>query len=638
MARPASWRHAGDPPVIYVVANGAVRAPAVGDRLLARLRRAGDGSYDAQPMHRIVDREPATIVGRFQAVGAGGVITPSQRGRATEFSVADAGPAATGDLVRARVTRRGRHRAEAEILDVIAPAGHPRAFSLAAIHDAEIPHEFPAEVEAAADAAEPPSLGSRTDLRGLPLVTIDGADARDFDDAVFAEPDRDGWHLVVAIADVAHYVRPGSALDREAYNRGNSVYFPDMVVPMLPAALSNGLCSLRPDEDRACLAVHLWLDGTGTLRKHRFERALMRSTARLTYTEAQRNRDQPPLKNLFAAYEALAAARQRRGCLELDLPERAIDIADDGTVRAIDIVDRHDSHRLIEEFMITANVAAALTLDKHRQPALYRVHDDPDPERVDDLRRALGDAAASLPPGQRLQPALFNKVITAVADEPHGTLINTLILRAQAQANYHPNNTGHFGLALRHYAHFTSPIRRYADLVVHRGLIAALGLGDGGAGPEEIDLDAAGQHVSAMERRAAVAERGAKDRFAAAFLADHVGATFTGHISGVTRFGLFVTLAETGADGLVPMSRLPAAEYDFDARAHALTDRRRRRAYRLGDPHEVRLAEADGLSGSLVFDLLTGPESPPSKAPGRRGPRRAGPRHSRSRRRGNGRK
>ena len=618
--------------MIYVTPGGPVRAPAVGDRLLARLRRNRDGTYDAQPMHRIEDREPATIIGRFQKVGRGGILEPSQRGRTTEFSIDDPNGAATGDLVRAKVTGRGRHRNAAEILEVIAPAGHPRTFSLAAIHDNDIPHEFPADVEAAADAAKPAPLADRTDLRHLPLVTIDGADARDFDDAVFAEPDGDGWHLVVAIADVAHYVRPGTHLDREAYNRGNSVYFPDMVVPMLPAALSNGLCSLRPDEDRACLAVHLWIDAGGVLRDHRFERALMRSTARLTYPEAQRDRGQGPLQPLFAAYGALAAARAARGCLELDLPERVIDLDPDGTVRAIAIAERLDSHRLIEEFMITANVAAALSLEKHGQPALYRVHDQPDPDRVDDLRRALGDAGAHLPPGQRLQPALFNKVIAAVADQPHAPLINTLILRAQAQAIYHPHNTGHFGLALRHYAHFTSPIRRYADLVVHRGLIAALGLPGGGDGPDpDVDLDAAGQHVSATERRAAVAERGAKDRFTAAFLADQVGATFTGHISGVTRFGLFVTLAETGADGLVPMSRLPIGDYDFDPRGHALTDRHRRRAYRLGDPHQVRLAEADGLSGSLVFDILTPPDSPASPSRGK-GPRRTGPRRPRRRR------
>lgn len=589
-------------------------------------------------MHRIVDREPATIIGRFQSVGRGGVVEPAQRGRATEFNVTDPKDAATGDLVRARVTRRGRRFSEAEIVEVIAPAGHPRAFSLAAIHEADIPHEFPAEVEAAANAAQPPSLGNRTDLRDLPLITIDGADARDFDDAVFAEPDGDGWHLVVAIADVAHYVRPGTPLDREAYNRGNSVYFPDMVVPMLPAALSNGLCSLRPDEDRACLAVHLWLDKAGNLRKHKFQRALMRSSARLTYTEAQRDRDKPPLKHLFAAYRTLTKAREQRGCLELDLPERIIDIADDGTVRSIGIVERLDSHRLIEEFMVTANVAAASALADRGQPTLYRVHDQPDPERVEDLCRALADTAAGLPAGQRLRPELFNKVIATVAGEPHATLINTLILRAQAQAVYSPNNTGHFGLALRHYAHFTSPIRRYADLVVHRGLIAALNLGDADPVDPDLDLDAAGQHVSATERRAAVAERSAKDRFTAAFLADQVGATFTGNISGVTRFGLFITLAETGADGLVPMSRLPAGDYDLDDRAHALTDRRRRRAYRLGDSHEVRLAEANGLSGSLVFDLLTGPDSPPAKAAGRRTGGRPRPRTGRFGRRRNGRK
>ncbi len=638
LGRPASWRHAGDPPVIFIQPSSSVAAPGVGDRLLSRLDRQDDGTYTARPMHRITatgsGRGATAIIGRFRAPrpAVGGFIEPISRGRAKPYAVpaGATGGAADGDLIRAQVTKPHPRTPQAKVVEIIAPVGHPSTISLVAIHEAEIPTEFPDAALTQARAAEPPVVGDRIDLRDLPLVTIDGADARDFDDAVFAEPDgpngKEGWHLVVAIADVAAYVPAGSELDQEAYRRGNSVYLPDMVVPMLPEELSNGLCSLRPNEDRACLAAHLWIDADGALLRHRFERALMCSTDRLTYDQAEQDRDNDPrLVALYGAFGALTRERHRRGCLELDLPERRFEVADDGTVTAIHTVTRLDSHRLIEEFMITANVAAALALQEHNQPGMFRVHDQPDPERVEELRRALTDTGLSLPPGQVPRPAMFNGVIDAVAGTPHGQLINTLILRCQAQALYSPNNTGHFGLALRHYAHFTSPIRRYADLVVHRALISALnlpddGLADGAGNTESASLAAVGEHISMTERRAATAERSAKDRFAAAFLADRVGATFDAHISGVTRFGLFVTLIETGADGLVPMSRLPAADYVLDSAANALIDRHARRAYHLGDAHEVRLAEANGLTGSLLFDLLTGPSSP-APASGKRGSR-----------------
>ncbi|HEX7006026.1 MAG TPA: VacB/RNase II family 3'-5' exoribonuclease, partial [Alphaproteobacteria bacterium] len=450
-----------------------------------------------------------------------------------------------------------------------------------------------------------------------------GADARDFDDAVWAEPDPDprnrgGWHLIVAIADVAHYVRPGDALDKAARERGNSVYFPDRVVPMLPEALSNDLCSLRPNEDRACLAAQLWINRDGRLLRHRFDRALMRSAARLTYEQVQAARDgcpddvtgpllEPVLNPLYGAYRVLERARKKRGALEIDLPERQIVLGDDGKVASITPRARLDSHRLIEEFMILANVAVAEALEAKRQPCMYRVHEAPDPERVQALREFLETLGLNLAKGQVLKPAHFNRILERSADTPHARMVHELVLRTQAQAKYSPDNVGHFGLALRRYAHFTSPIRRYSDLLVHRALIGGFGLGPGGIGPEDAArFPEQGEHISATERRAVAAERDATDRYVAAFLADRVGAIFGGAISGVTRFGLFVTLDETGADGFVPMRRLPRDYYEHDEARHCLIGRSGGPRFDLGGRVQVRLVEANPITASLLFDLVEG--------------------------------
>ena len=484
---------------------------------------------------------------------------------------------------------------------------------------------FPAAALAEAAAATPPVAAGRVDLRGLDLVTIDGSDARDFDDAVWAEPDPDpendgGWHLVVAIADVALYVTPDSGLDREAALRGNSVYFADRVVPMLPEALSNGLCSLRPGEDRACLAAELWIDPDGRKRRHRFQRAIMRSAARLTYEETQAARDgaaRPPIARerldaLYGAFAALDRARVARGALALDLVEYRVLLDAAGAPRAVEPRTRLDSHKLIEEFMILANVAAAEELEARRRPCLYRVHDAPDPERVDALRLALADIdvpGLALAKGQVLRPALFNQVLARVAGRPEAPAVNDLVLRAQAQAAYSPANIGHFGLALRRYAHFTSPIRRYADLLVHRALL-------GEAAPEE--LDEIGKHVSATERRATGAERSALERYRAQLLGNRIGEIFAGRVSGVARFGLFVTLTESGTDGLLPIASLPPDFYRFDRQRMRLSGRHSRRSFGLGDTLSVRLAEADPIGGRLVFGLDEAvTERPPSRSPRR---------------------
>jgi ribonuclease R len=594
-------------------------APGVGERILCRLQPRDDDSYRATPMRR-VGEQAQTIIGIYRRSGDGGRLTSTERSTRHELFVAadDSGGAESGELVAAEpLPGRRNGLARAKITERIGDASGPGAISLIAIHRAGIPVEFPDTVIDAAESAQPPALENRTDLRDVALVTIDGADARDFDDAVFAEPDDDkenpgGWHLIVAIADVAWFVRPGEALDREAYRRGNSVYFPDRVVPMLPAALSNGLCSLVPDEDRACLAADLWISRDGDLLRHRFRRGLMRSAARLTYeqVEATRNGGEAPvamaiIDNLYGAFKSLSRERKQRGTLELELPERRVVLDEAGTVQSIAPVTRLDSHRLIEEFMITANVAAARELIRLRQPAMFRIHDEPDREKLQEMREVLAEFGVRLPKAKIYRPADFNALLAKIADQPHARLIHELVLRAQSQAQYSPENIGHFGLGLRTYAHFTSPIRRYADLLVHRALIRGLRLG-AGALPD--DAGAAfienGEHISTTERRAISAERDANDRYAAAYLAQHIGDSFTGVIRGVARAGLFVALEDKGAEGFVPASRLPGGRYRFDAPTHTLRSSESGLTYRLGDDVEVRIAEADGLTSSAIFDLL----------------------------------
>ena len=464
LARPVAWPGTTTPPPRIVMApERRGPAAAVGDRVLARLARQDDGSYEGHTVRRISER-PDRVLGVYEVTKAGGFVRPTDRKMRHVLAVAraDAKGAEAGELVLAEPQPGRVHGlTAARIVERLGSTENPRAISLIAIHTHDIPTEFPAAARAQAEAAEPVTPAGRLDLRRVPLVTIDGADARDFDDAVWAEPDPEpnnpgGWHLLVAIADVAHYVRPGDALDLSAYERGNSVYFPDRVVPMLPEALSNDLCSLRPDEDRACLSAQLWIDSHGRLLRHRFDRALMRSAARLIYEQAQAAVDgrpddttgpllDPVLKPLYGAYRVLTRARKHRGTLEIDLPERQIVIGDDGRVARIAARARFDSHRLIEEFMILANVAAAEALEAKRQPCMYRVHDAPDPERVQALREFLETLGFKLAKGQVLKPAQFNQILEKSADTPHARMIHELVLRSQAQAKYSPDNIGHFG-------------------------------------------------------------------------------------------------------------------------------------------------------------------------------------------------
>ena len=526
------------------------------------------------------------------------VVLPGQEGGAQpgEFVLAEPLPHRRQGLPRARVIER------------LGEMGDARSVSLIVIHTHDIPVEFPPAALQEAERAHPPRLGRRTDLREIPLVTIDGEDARDFDDAVYAEPDASGFRLIVAIADVAHYVRPASALDHAAHIRGNSVYFPDRVVPMLPEALSNGWCSLRPHQDRFCLFAELHIDTEGRKQSHRFGRGLMRSAARLTYEGVQHAHERDGAHaHLYAALRALQVARAARGTLDLDLSERRVVLDSDGAVVSVAPQPRLDSHRLIEEFMILANVAAAEELERLRQPAMYRVHAPPSEEKLHNLRDFLRGLGISLPPGRQVHPRDLDRVLRRVAGTPEAALVNEVMLRSQSQAEYSPQNIGHFGLALPRYAHFTSPIRRYADVLVHRALISGLRLGaDGLAADEAARFPAIAGHITATERRAQLAERDATDRYLAAHLTDKVGANFTGRISGVTRFGLFVTVVENGASGLVPMRSLPDDYWQYDEKEQTLTGRRTRLVFRLAQDVEVRLAEASPVTGGLVFHIMQG--------------------------------
>jgi ribonuclease R len=622
VARPVSWDGEGPAPAIFLSTERKGPAPAVGDRVLARLSPNEDGTYTARTI-KLLQAAPQRILGVFQMIAGKGRVIPTNRRIRTEFAIppGEENGASKGDLVEAQATGgRSFGLPEARIAEVVGDATGPRAPSLIAIHSNDIPTEFSPEAVADAESAKPVSPDRRTDLRKIPLVTIDGADARDFDDAVWAEQDPDtknrgGWHLLVAIADVSWYVRPAKPLDLDAHDRGNSVYFPDRVVPMLPEALSNGLCSLVPNEDRGCLAVHMWIDADGNLRRHEFIRGIMRSAARLTYeqVDAARNGEADdttgPLLDeviapLYGAFEALQTARIRRGTIDLELPERKVKLDQKGNLIGIEPVARLDSHRLIEEFMILANVAAAEALEHKNAPCMYRVHDQPSAEKVEGLRETLSSVGIKFAKGQVIKPELFQRIVARVAGKPEMQTVNMAVLRSQAQASYSPANLGHFGLALRRYAHFTSPIRRYSDLLVHRSLITAYNLGDDGLGPDDGDRFAElGKHISFTERRAVDAERESVDRFTTIYLADQVGAEFSARVNGVHRAGLFVSLDDTGADGLVPMSMMGDDRFDFDGQKQWIKGRGTGDVYKIGDAVKVRLEEANVHTGSMAFSI-----------------------------------
>ena len=613
VGRPEAWASGeGRPPLIRMVPERPGQpALAPGDRVLAQVRPTGPGQYQGRTLNRLTEG-PSRVLGVFRPGHPDGRIVPTDRRAKAEWTVPhgqEAG-AEADELVLAEPLPHHRLGLKpARVVERLGKMGDARSVSLIAIHTHGIPVEFPPEALAEAAHARAPRATRREDLRDIPLITIDGEDARDFDDAVFAEPDGNGFRLIVAIADVAWYVRPGSALDQGARTRGNSVYFPDRVVPMLPEALSNGWCSLKPHEDRGCLFVEMRIDRTGRKQSHRFGRGLMRSAARLTYEQVQHAIDTGgalPVdpRPLYDAFRALLGARIARGTLDLDLPERKVTLSPEGQVAAIVPRPRLDSHRLIEEFMVLANVAAAEELERLQKPCVYRVHAPPTDEKLANLRGFLNGIGISLPPGDKVHPRDLDRVLRKAAGTPDALVVNEVMLRSQSQAAYHPDNIGHFGLALTRYAHFTSPIRRYADLLVHRALISGLKLGLGGLGDDETArFEDTAAHITATERRAALAERDAIDRYLAAFMADKVGTLFTARVSGVTRFGLFVTVPDSGATGLVPMSALPSDYWHHDETEQTLSGRHTRQVFRLSQDIAVRLAEANPVTGGLVFHV-----------------------------------
>jgi ribonuclease R len=604
-------------------------AAGIGDRVLLRIQESADDEvrYRGRVI-RILDRPKHRVLGIFHASpNGGGRLEPVDKkmlGKELAIPPHGTGDAHDGDLVSVEVVKPVRlGPPQGKVTERLGSLKTERAVSMIAIAAHSIPSVFRRDTLAEAETARPATMKGRDDWRDLPLVTIDPPDAKDHDDAVHAAPDkshdnRGGFVITVAIADVARYVTPGSALDREALVRGNSVYFPDRVVPMLPERISNDLCSLRPNEDRAALAVRMVIGADGRKRSHSFHRIMMRSAARLSYERAQfavsgRTDEvtepllKPVLEPLYAAYEALKRAREQRAPLDLDLPERKILLKHDGIVDRVVTPERLEAHRLIEEFMILANVAAAETLERARVPLIYRVHDEPSMEKINALREFLATLDISWPKSGALRAENFNRVLARVKGHDAEQIVNDVVLRSQSQAEYAAENYGHFGLNLRRYAHFTSPIRRYADLIVHRGLIRALRLGSDGL-PDSTDVKGLAEiaaQISATERRAMLAERETADRLIAHFLADHVGASFEGRISGVTRAGLFVKLHDTGADGFIPARTIGDDYFAFDEGRHAMIGRRSGETYRLGDPVTVRLIEAAPVAGALRFEMLS---------------------------------
>lgn len=600
-------------------------APGIGERALSRIEKGRDGVWRARVI-RTIDAAPETsLIGVYRANRYGGAVEPTSRREKSDYIIerGDARDARDGDLVRIQARpARGHGPRRASIVEVLGHVDDPRAASIIAMHTHGVPDEFPEQVLAEASKASPsPTPTPREDLTKTPLITIDPEDARDHDDAVYAEADgHGGWRVIVAIADVSAYVRAGTALDREAYRRGNSTYFPDRVSPMLPEHLSADLCSLRENALRETLAVEMFFNAGGRKTRHRFIRGKMRSAAKLSYRQAQDAVDGRPdartqplleqvLKPLWGAYAAVSKARDQRHPLDLDLPERRVRIGEDGRIASISLRERFDAHRLIEEFMIQANVCAAETLEARRTPLLYRVHEEPSEEKVNALANFLPTIGLRWTRGEKITGARFNRLLADVKGTENEALVNEMVLRTQAQARYSDENLGHFGLNLPRYAHFTSPIRRYSDLVVHRALIRALDLGaDGMSDRDMVRLEEMAEHLTMTERRSMAAEREATDRYLAIHMADRVGAVFDARIAGVTRAGLFVRLVENGADGFIPAARLSDEYWIHDEAGAALVAQRSGQRYEMGQAVQVRLMEAAPVTGGLLFGMQSPPK------------------------------
>jgi len=617
VAVPDNWQGEGPPPKLRVIEKGRRSALALNDRILARTEERGNG-HVAHLMKKL-QRSADLILGVVHADETGAKwLKPVDKRERRQLPLSELGNADVGDLVLAEPSGRPP-RVSAKVDAVLGDPFAPRSFSLIAIHKHGLPHEFAAEViEEARDVSKTPLGTDREDLRHLPIVAIDPADARDHDDAIWASPREDGgWDAIVAIADVSFYVRPGSALDREARRRGNSVYFPDRVVPMLPHELSSDICSLKEGQSRAALACHLHVGPDGALKAHRFTRAVIRVAANIAYEDAQRAIDgeggveaellDTALKPLWDCWKALYAARQKREPLELDLPERQVVLDEKGRIMSVAPRERLDAHKLVEDYMIAANVAAAKALEAKKAPVMYRVHETPGREKLTALKDYLATFGLEFALGQVIKPSTFNRIIERVGESDSLPEITEQILRTQTQARYSPDPLGHFGLALPSYAHFTSPIRRYADLLVHRALVSHYKLGEGGLPPEDaVRFTEIGELISMLERRAMEAERETIDRYVAAYLSDHVGQLLDCRISGVQPFGFFATVERLGGDGLIPAADLGQEYFRYDEASRQLIGDETGETYRVGQRLQLRLAEANPVSGALRFELPEG--------------------------------
>ena len=594
--------------------------PGVGDRVLARLKKMQDGSYEAVPI-RVLPSTPVKIIGLIHATKNGATITSIARSDRQDLYVKKENllGATDGDYVVAQ--RISNSQREARVIERLGAKDDPYIVSLLVLRSKNVPINFDSETTVLAKSKTVPELGSRRDFRETPFVTIDGHDARDFDDAVWAAPDtastnQGGWNLQIAIADVAYYVHEGDALDKTARLRGNSVYCPDRVVPMLPESLSTGVCSLKPNEDRACIVACIKIDAEGNIIKKNFARGLMRSVARLTYEQVQSAFDgihdevtgslaTKVIKPLYGAFFALNRARQKRGTLELEIPDRKVKFDKAGRVHAIDEQQRLDSHRMIEEFMITANVAAAELLEQHSAPVMYRIHERPAPDKIESLAEAVNNFGLKFIKNNKIDPRAFSLLVTDARKKNISTVINEIVLRTQSQAVYGPLRIGHFGLGLKTYCHFTSPIRRYSDLLVHRSLITALKLGsDGHSSGFAQKYAAIGEEISKTERRAMAVEREIQSRLVTGFVADRIGAEFNAQIIGITRFGIFVRLNDNGAEGLIPIGTLPGDWYNVDKSGLKMTEERSGSHFHLGETIDVKLVEAMPITGSLKFAIV----------------------------------
>jgi ribonuclease R len=614
-----------------------------GDRAAVRVEALDRRGRAEGVLVEVLERSDAPVAGRYRTEGGLGFVVPDNVRIAHRLIIppGKSGGAVDGELVVATIT--DPPTAFAEPLGVVTERlGAPDAPGVEtemAIRSHELPHRWPEDVEKeAAEFSERVSSAhkrGRLDLRDLPLVTIDGADARDFDDAVYCERVRGGWRLIVAIADVGHYVRPGTAIDREARARGTSVYFARRVLPMLPEVLSNGLCSLNPQVDRLCLACEMKVGTDGEVRKAQFHEAVMRSAARLTYEEvarelasgpAPRKRTTSPqgrlhehLHELHDLYRAFAAARARRGAVDVDLPEVRVTFGADGRVEGLARRSRNDAHRLIEECMIAANVQAASFLRRHRMPALFRRHDPPAPDRIAALREFLGTLGIKLGGVHGIEPRHLRAVVEQVADRPERTLVETLVLRSMALAVYDATSPGHFGLALAEYAHFTSPIRRYPDLIVHRAIRHVLRGGKPSTfEPGAKEMHALGVHCSETERRADEATREALDWLKCEYMQERIGEVLSGVVSGVADFGLFVQLDDVPVDGLLHVSGLGSDYFRHERERHSLVGSRSGVIFRLGDRVRVRVARVDLEARRIDFELAEAPRPGRRRQRGRR--------------------